>query len=118
MNRDHKEIEETVMKYVDACLTGNAQLAKKAFHKDAIMYGYLNKELCAGSINALYSAIEQLGADAGTKAEVDILEVVGTAAAVRIVLKNWHGISFTDFHSLVKIDGKWIIVSKVFHQWN
>ncbi len=48
----------------------------------------------------------------------EILEVVGTAATVRVVLENWHGLSFTDFHSLLKIDGKWLIVSKIFHQLN
>lgn len=44
------------------------------------------------------------------------MQVVGTAATVRVVLGNWHGMSFTDFHSLVKIDGKWTIVAKIFHQ--
>lgn len=82
------------------------------------MYGYLNAKLCAGSIDALYSAIEQLGANADAKAEVDILAAAGTAATARVALKNWHGLSFTDFHSLVKIDGKWTIISKIFHQWN
>ena len=47
---------------------------------------------------------------------MDILEAVGTAATVRVVLENWHGLSFTDFHSLVKIDGRWTIVAKIFHQ--
>ena len=37
------------------------------------MYGYLNAKLCAGSIDALYSAIEQLGADADAKAEVEYI---------------------------------------------
>lgn len=60
----------------------------------------------------------QLGADADAKAEVDILAATGTAATARVALKNWHGLSFTDFHSLVKIDGKWTIISKIFHQWN
>lgn len=82
------------------------------------MYGYLNGQLCAGSIENLYAAINQLGADTNTKAEVDILEIVGTTATVRVVLENWHGLSFTDFHSLLKIDGKWLIVSKIFHQLN
>lgn len=80
------------------------------------MYGYLNGELSAGSIVNLYTAVGQLGAATGTKAEVDVMEVVGTAATVRVVLENWHSLSFTDFHSLVKIDGKWIIVAKIFHQ--
>lgn len=116
MIKDYQEIKEVVMQYVDGCVKGDVELTKKAFHKDAVMYGYLNGELQAGSIDNLYSAIRQLGASAGTKAEVDVMEVVGTAATVRVVLENWHGLSFTDFHSLVKIDGKWIIVAKIFHQ--
>lgn len=116
MIREYKEIKKVVMQYVNGCATGDVELAKKAFHKDAIMHGYLNSELCAGSIDALYSAITQLGAASETKYEVDIMEVVGTAATVRVVLENWHGMCFTDFHSLVKIDDKWQIVAKIFHQ--
>ena len=116
MIKDYREIREVVMQYVNGCAAGDVELAKKAFHKDAVMYGYLNGELSAGSIENLYAAIGQLGADAGTKAEVDILEAVGTAATVRVVLENWHGLSFTDFHSLVKIDGRWTIVAKLLHQ--
>lgn len=100
------------MQYVNGCATGDVEPTKKAFHKDAVMYGYLNGELSAGSIENLYAAISALGA----KSEVDVMEVVGTAATVRVVLENWHGLSFTDFHSLVKIDGKWTIVAKIFHQ--
>ena len=116
MIKDYQEIKDVVMLYVNGCATGNVELTKKAFHENAIMYGYLNGELCAGSIDALYGAISQLGADEKTKAEVDVIEVVGTVATVRVVLEDWHGLSFTDFHSLVKIDGKWIIVAKIFHQ--
>lgn len=116
MIKDYQEIKDVVMKYVDGCVTGDVELARKAFHKDAVMYGYLNGELSAGSIGNLYAAIGQLGAAAEARAEVDVMEVVGTVATVRVVLENWHGFSFTDFHSLVKIDGKWTIVAKVFHQ--
>lgn len=116
MIQDYQEIKDVVMRYVNGCATGNVEVTKTAFHKDAIMYGYLNGQLLAGSIENLYAAIGQLGADANTKAEVDVIQAIGTAATVRVVLEDWHGLSFTDFHSLVKIDGKWIIVSKVFHQ--
>lgn len=116
MIQDYKEIKDVVMQYVSGCAMGDVELAKKAFHKDAVMFGYLNSELCAGSIDALYSAIAQLGAAPATKAEVDVMEVEGTAATVRVVLENWHGLSFTDFHSLVRIDGQWQIVAKIFHQ--
>lgn len=116
MIQEYKEIKEVVKQYVDGCATGDVELAKKAFHKDAVMFGYLNGALCAGSIEALYAAIAQLGGDPATKAEIDVTELTGTAATVRVVLENWHSLCFTDFHSLVKIDGKWRIVAKIFHQ--
>lgn len=116
MIKDYQEIKDVVMKYVSGCATGDVELAKEAFHKDAVMFGYLNGQLCEGSIDALYGAIEQLGADPATKYEVDVVEVVGTAATVRVVLEDWHGLGFTDFHSLVRMDGKWKIVAKIFHQ--
>ncbi len=104
------------MQYVNGCATGDVDLTKKAFHKDAVMYGYLNGELSAGSIENLYAAIRALGASREAKSEIDVMEVIRTAATVRVVLENWHGLSFTDFHSLVKIDGRWTIVVKIFHQ--
>ncbi|MDE6154747.1 MAG: nuclear transport factor 2 family protein [Muribaculaceae bacterium] len=116
MINDYKDIKDVVMQYVNGCATGDVELTKKAFHKDAVMFGYLNSELSGGSIENLYAAINALGASPETKWEIDVMQVVGTAATVRVVLGNWHGVSFTDFHSLVKIDGKWTIVAKIFHQ--
>ena len=100
------------MQYVNGCATGDVELTKRAFHKDAVMYGYLNGELSAGSIENLYAAISALGAALDTKSEVDVMEVVGTAATVRVVLENWHGLSFTDFHSLVKTERQWTLAAK------
>ena len=116
MIKDYQEIKDVVMQYVNGCATGDVELTKKAFHNDAVMFGYLNGELSAGSIDNLYAAIKALGPDDNTRSEVDVMEIQGTAATVRVVLEDWHGLSFTDFHSLVKIDGKWLIVAKVFNQ--
>ena len=42
MIKDYREIREVVMQYVNGCAAGDVELARKAFHKDAVMYGYLN----------------------------------------------------------------------------
>ena len=42
------------------------------------------------------------------------IDVEGSAASVRIELDNWTGHRFTDFFTLVKIDGQWQIMSKIF----
>ena len=38
-----------------------------------------------------------------------------TTAIVRVVIENWHGLSFIDHHSLVKIGGEWKIVANIYH---
>lgn len=114
---DYEAVVEVVSKYTEACKVGKSEVMKSAFHKDAIMYGYLNGALSEGSIENLYGAVDQFGAAPEAKTRIDVLSIEGTAATVRVTLEDWHGIAFTDFHSLLKIDGEWKIISKVFHQY-
>ena len=57
------------------------------------------------------------GDPAATDVEIRFtsIDVVGTAASVRLDADDWGGHRFTDFFNLVKIDGTWTIVSEVFH---
>lgn len=116
MIKDYREIKETVMLYVNGCATGEVELLRRAFHEHATMYGYLNGELLTGGIENLYASVDSLGASPGMKAEIDVINVVNTIATVQVKLEDWHGLSFTDIHSLVKVNGKWMIVAKIFHQ--
>ena len=81
-------------------------------------FSFFGTENYNGSIEALYGAVDAFGAAPDTLARVDVLAIEGTAASVRVTLENWHGLSFTDFHNLIKEDGQWKIVAKVFHQYN
>ena len=111
------EILATVSDYTEGCKTGDSKQMRKAFDQNAVMYGYLNGQLFNGSIEALYGAVDTMGGDANTKVRVDVLSVEGTVASVRVTLEDWHGLAFTDYHTLLKIDGEWKIAAKVFHQF-
>ena len=114
---DYEAVLETVGKYTEACKAGRSDIMKPAFTDNALMYGYLNGEYYHGSIEALYGAVDAFGPAPETLARVDVLNIEGTAAVARVTLENWHGLSFTDFHSLIKEDGQWKILAKVFHQY-
>jgi len=43
------------------------------------------------------------------------IDVVGTVASARVESDNWTGHRFTDFFNLLKVDGEWKIMNKVFH---
>lgn len=114
---DYEAVIAVVSQYTQGCKEGKSSLMKSAFHKNAIMYGYLNGTLSEGSIENLYNAVDQYGADKNTKTHIDVLSIEETAATVRVTLEDWHGIAFTDFHSLLKINNEWKIIAKVFHQY-
>ncbi|MGY8855548.1 MAG: nuclear transport factor 2 family protein [Burkholderiales bacterium] len=43
------------------------------------------------------------------------IDIVGTIASVRIELDNWKGSRFTDFLNVLKVNGKWQVMNKVFY---
>ncbi len=43
------------------------------------------------------------------------IETCGTIAVARLEIDNWTGHRFTDLFTLLKVDGEWKIMNKVFH---
>ncbi len=115
---DYESIYAVVSKYVEGCALGSSAVMKPAFYSKAIMHGYLNGALSTGPIQNLYDIVDKLGPAVGYKVRVDIISVEATVACVHVVLENWHGLTFADLHQLLKVDGEWKIISKVFHQYD
>jgi hypothetical protein len=88
---------------------------KLAFHKDATIFGYIGPDLFAGPIQGLFDWNDQNGAATALEGRIASIDVVETTATVRLELENWSGHRFTDFFTLLKVDGEWKIMNKVFH---
>ena len=108
-------IRSLVQNYIDGARTGSGDTMKPAFHDEATIFGYVGPDLVAGSIQALYDWTDANPAAADVEVRFTSIDVVGTAATVRLDIDNWGGHRFTDVFNLIKIDGAWTIVSKVFH---
>ncbi|KAF4900566.1 hypothetical protein K4K54_002334 [Colletotrichum sp. SAR 10_86] len=105
--------------YIGGCAKGDSALLAQGFHKDATMYGHMaDGALLGGPIQNLYDFIGSAGAAPQMKARCDILAITPTTAVVRVDMeKDAAGNSYTDFHSLLKFDGEWKVISKVFHTY-
>ncbi len=88
---------------------------KLAFHADATVFGYVGDDLFAGPIQKLFAWNDDNGAATELQVRIASLDVVGTVATVRLELDNWTGYRFTDMFTLLKMDGEWKIMNKVFH---
>jgi hypothetical protein len=105
-----------ILMYVDGARSGRSEDMKPAFHKDATIYGHDGPELFAGPIQKLFDWDDENGPASEIRAQIVSIDVIETIAAVRLELDNWTGIRFSDLFTLLKIDGEWKIINKVFHQ--
>lgn len=114
--QDYEDVLAAMQGYVNGLKTGNVEELKKTFHKNAVMYGHLEDGLSEGSIDNLYTYVEKFGAAPNIKTNLTVLHKTPTTATVRIEMEHDAADEdFTDYHSLIKINGEWKVVAKLFH---
>jgi hypothetical protein len=112
---DNEMIKKTLQFYIDGAKSGKGDDMKPAFHADATIFGYIGDDLFAGPIQKLFDWNDKNGPATELKTEITDIDVVGTIATVRLESDNWTGHKFTDFFTLLKVDGAWNIMNKVFY---
>jgi Putative lumazine-binding len=112
---EYDAIAETIQHYVDGGRSGSGDEMKAAFHQDATIFGYIGPDLFCGPIQKLFDWNDQNGAATELQARIAGIDVTGTVATARVELDNWTGHRFTDMFTLLKVDGEWKIISKVFY---
>tara|TARA_R110002050_G_scaffold1244_4_gene8645 strand:+ start:78535 stop:78909 length:375 start_codon:yes stop_codon:yes gene_type:complete len=101
--------------YLKGAISGKGSEMKASFDESATWYGYVGPDLVAGPVQTLFDWNDSNGAAKELVYSISKVEIVGTIANVRIELDNWTGHRFTDFLNLLKVDGEWKVVNKVFH---
>jgi len=110
-------VEATVQLYFQGHATGDGNLFRKAFHPDAFVF-WVDK----GAL-AKRSSAEFAGGASGKPADDEarrvrkilMVDITGTAAIVKVELA-YPTMHFIDYLSLVKLDGSWVIIDKIFYR--
>jgi hypothetical protein len=112
---EYDAISSTVQHYINGAKSGRGADMKPAFHPDATIFGYIGADLIAGPIQQLFDWNDQNGPASELQARIASIDIIDTIATVRLELDNWTGHRFTDLFTLLKVDGEWKILNKVFH---
>jgi putative lumazine-binding protein len=112
---EDEAIARTIQMYVDGGRSGQSTQMREAFHPDATIFGYAGDELFAGPIQKLFDWVDQNGPATELQSRIAAIDVASTIATVRLELENWSGRRFIDMFTLLKVDGQWKIISKVFY---
>ena len=109
-------IRETIEHYFQDHATGNGEHFRKAFHPDAKLFFIREGKLTQ------WTSEEYIGRASGKpaadeaqrKRRIDSIDISGNAAVVKLTL-DYPSVVFTDYMSMLKIEGHWKIVNKTFH---
>ncbi|MEM9526253.1 MAG: nuclear transport factor 2 family protein [Bacteroidota bacterium] len=114
---DYAGVEKAVNYYLEGGTNNDFETLKKAFHETASMR-YLTKDGYQ-DVNALefFGSRMKPGPKSNRKTRVVHIDVAGHAATARLEI-DYETFSFIDYMTLLKIDGEWKIVSKVFYRRN
>ena len=112
---DRDAITATIETYTNGGKSGKGDDMKPAFHDGATIYGYIGPDLFGGPIQGLFDWNDGNGPAAELNSNITSIDIEGTIATARVELDNWTGHKFTDMFTLLKTDGEWKIISKVFY---
>lgn len=112
---DREAIARTIQTYVEGGKSGKGDDMKPAFHSLATIAGYVGDDLLAGPIQFLFDWNDKNGPATELQSRIASIDIQDTIASVRLELDNWTGHKFTDMFTLLKTDGEWKILSKVFY---
>lgn len=112
---EYDAIAETMQHYINGARSGRSDDMKPAFHEGATVLGYAGQDLEAASIQEFFAWHDDNGAAPDIRARITSIDLAWTIATVRVDIDNWQDDRYTDMFTLLKIDGQWKIINKVFH---
>jgi hypothetical protein len=102
--------------YLKGHATGDGEYYRRAFHPDAKIQGIRDGKLVSRTREEFAAGAPGKPADdeALRRRRIVSVDVVDDAAFAKIEL-DYPRIKFTDYFTLLKVDGEWKIMSKVYH---
>lgn len=114
---DEAAIRQTVQYYFDGGKNRDSVALRKAFHPDARMLFVRDGRLVVLPIGEYIARVGENKLKPGevdsTKRRVTSVDVAGDAGVARLELERPDAL-VTDYMSLLKVAGRWVIVNKIF----
>ena len=112
---DYEMVAQTVNYYLDGGTNNDFETLRKAFHKNATMK-YITDEGYK-EVNALefFSGMDPSKPKQNRQTRIADITISGHAANARLEI-DYPTFTFIDYMNLLKLDGEWKIVNKIFYR--
>jgi len=114
-NSEDAAVRAAVGHYLQGHATGDGAHFSMVFHPDSKLFWIQNAELRQRtSADYIAAAPGQPAADEAQRTRrIEHVDITGDAAVAKVVLDH-PGVILTDYLSLLKINGEWKVVNKIF----
>jgi len=115
--QEYNAIVEVLEKYNNGGKQADSRIMKPAFSSEATIFGVDGDgKLTGGPIQGLFDVIDSAFRPSPEAQGVIVnIDIVGSAASARIDTNDISGFCFTDFFNLLKVDGQWTVIGKIYH---
>ncbi|HEX7314032.1 MAG TPA: nuclear transport factor 2 family protein [Pyrinomonadaceae bacterium] len=115
-NSEEAAVRAAIQHYFDGHATGQGEHFRKVFHPDAKLFFIREGKVTQWTSEEYISRAPGKPADdeSQRKRTIDSIDITGNAAFVKLTL-DYPKVVFTDYMSMLKVDGRWVIVNKTFH---
>jgi hypothetical protein len=109
-------VRAAIEHYFQGHATGQGEHFRKVFHPDAKLFFMRDGKLTQWTAEEFISraAGKPAADEAQRKRKIDNIDITGDSAVVKLTL-DYPSVVFTDYMSMLKIDGRWMIVNKTLH---
>jgi Putative lumazine-binding len=114
---DRAALERVVRDYLDGSVFANAEQIRRAFHPAARIIGHFGGHLEWATLEEYIAECEKEGSAPPNEPyywEILSADVTGDVAVIKLA-DDYLGIRFTDYLTLLQVDGRWQIVNKTFY---
>ena len=113
---DKDAVRVPLENYIKGHATGDGEFMRKAFHTEGNLIFIREGKFTTRSFADYIAGFTGRPAadEANRKRSIDSVDVSGNAAVAKIIL-DYPATRFVDYMSLLKIDGEWKIVTKIFY---
>jgi len=114
---EYQAVAATVKLYFQGHATGNGDFFRKAFHADAKLFWVKDGAIAERTSAEFAAGASGKPADDEAKRvrKIAMIDIADDAAIAKVEL-DYPDVSFVDYLSLLKLDGKWVVVNKIFHR--
>ncbi len=117
MDRTHQAtaVEAVIKEYIAGTVERDVERLQAIFHPNAVMSGYLGPNKLIGTPAPFFAHLQANEHGPGYRSKITHIQVTGRTASATLLEENLYGMSFVNEFHLLDDDGRWTIVSKLFH---